>query len=274
VKYVSLAPIMMTCLLVVPYMFSCEKKVVVEQVQRGNFSLPASQQPSPLFSLGENIVDKGDILGYSYVNALYAPPSYGVSLNYAALYGITNRCSILVGVPILFLKADNGKRSGVSDLFAIAEYAFYQKIQPEYTNQATILAGITTPNGSTVSSYSPEWFYFVSMGGTVCTKGRGVRLGSNLLYESGFGVNIGTRPGWIFAFITEFNGVYTTRKEVATVVEQNSGGNLFFVTPSLWISSKKVIIQAGVSFVPVQHFFGCQNKVEVGALLSVGWKFN
>ena len=58
------------------------------------------------------------------------------------------------------------------------------------------------------------------------------------------------------------------------VVDPDSGSNLFFITPSLWISSKKLIIQAGVSFVPVQHFFGCQDKIEIGGLFSIGWKFN
>lgn len=292
VKCVSIPALIVSSLVVSSGMFSCEQKIPVEQVKRGNFLLPSSQQPSVLFSLGQNIVDKGDILGFSFLNALYAPPSYGISLNYAALYGITDRCSILVGVPILFLKTDKGKRKGFSDFFAIAEYAFYQKIQPEYTHQATILGGITTPNGSTVkqptlggggpsylvgltvSSYSPEWLYFVSMGGTMCTKGRGVRLGSNFLYEGGFGKNIGTRPGWIFAFLVEFNGIYTKTRIVDNAVDQNSGSNLFFITPSFWISSKNVIIQAGVSFVPMQHFFGCQDKVEVGGLFSIAWKFN
>lgn len=273
-------------------MFACEQKGAVEQVTWGNFSLPTSQQPRPLFSLGQNIVDKGDILVFSFLDALYAPSTHTVSLNYGVLYGITNRCSVIIGLPISFLKIDNAKKAGVSDIFAIAEYAFYQNIQREYTYQATILGALTVPTGSTsetpmlgggapsyligltLSSYAPDWLYFVSIGGTICTKGRGVRLGSNCLYEGGFGKNIGTRPGWIFTFFVEFNGIYTSKSVIDNTVDHNSGAHLFLVTPSLWISSKRLIIQAGVSFVPVQHFFGCQDKIEVGGLFSLGWKFN
>jgi len=33
----------------------------IQHIKEGNFALPTSQQPSPLFSFGQNILDKGDI---------------------------------------------------------------------------------------------------------------------------------------------------------------------------------------------------------------------
>ena len=48
----------------------------------------------------------------------------------------------------------------------------------------------------------------------------------------------------------------------------------FYFTPSLWVSSERFILQAGVTFIPAQHLFGCQTGFEIGGQISVSWKFN
>lgn len=270
----------------------CKKTNSVEQVKRGNFLLPTSQQPGALFSLGQNIVDKGDILGVAYANFLHGPKLSAAVMNYGALYGITDRCSLLAAVPYSFFKLDGQKNSGLSDIFGIIEYALYQNMQRESTKQATIIGEVSFPTGSvrkrplisyggpsyligaTLSYYSPDWFCFVSFGGVMATQGRGVKTNSSVLYESGFGKNIGTRPGWIFAWMVELNGIYSTREQFCGVTDRNTGSNILFMTPSLWISSEKFFLQAGLSFIPAQHFFGCQNRPEIGGLIYFGWKFN
>lgn len=297
-----------------------------KQLKVGNFLLPTSQQPSPLLSLGQNIVDKGDTMLFVGLNPLFGPKIYTISLVPYFLYGITDKCSIIAGLPFLFLKNEEAKAAGLADIYAQIEYAYYEYTQPTYTYQATCIAAILLPTGAaqkitrtpspslsaetpvtgtvsaapvgsgatvaasapalgtgsvgflfggTVSYYSIDWLWFVSAGGTIATKGRTVRAGSNFLYQGGFGKNITTHNGWIFTWIIELNGAYTTREQICSVTQRNSGGNVLYLTPSLWASSERFIAQAGVTLLPAQHLFGCcQTKYEIGGMISLGWKFN
>lgn len=295
-----------------------------KQLKVGNFLLPTSQQPSPLLSLGQNIVGKGDTMLFVGVNPLCGPKIYTISLVPYFLYGITDKCSVVVGLPFSFLKNNKSKSAGLADIYAQIEYAYYEYTQPTYTYQATCLAALLLPTGSTrssttksaapaapaaaatftaapigvgaaiaasipalgtgatgflfggtVSYYSIDWLWFVSAGGTIATKGRTLRAGSNFLYQGGFGKNITTHNGWIFTWIIELNGAYTTRQQVCCVTQRNSGGNVLYLTPSLWASSERFIAQAGVTLLPAQHLFGgCQTKYEIGGMISLEWKFN
>ena len=266
--------------------------VVNDAIKEGNFLLPASQQPGPLFSIGQNIVEKGDKIGSCYTLGLPGCQQYNVLTVPNFLYGISNTCSILFAVPYSFLKSGTDKAAGISDVFAQLEYAFYGLGQATYSYQATILARAVAPTGSvktvpvigeggprfqfglTASYYSTDWFYFVSTAGTIAVKGQNIRANNTFLYEAGFGRNITTLPGWIFAGVIEFNGRYQSREYIYSVVDRNSGFNIIFCTPSLWVSSKRFVLQAGVTFLPVQHLFGCQTRINTGGVISMAWKFN
>lgn len=265
----------------------------VEQVKEGNFLLPLSQQPSPLFSLGQNIIEKGDAMLFCTTFPFFGPRKRSVGVVPYFLYGLTDACSIALAVPFTFLKDNGVTTSGLADIFAQIEYAFYEYKQPYYTYQATCLTALSVPTGSTrngttvlgsgaptflfggtFSYYSTDWLWFASAGGNLATKGRSVRAGSTFLYQGGFGKNIATRPGWIFTWIIECDGIYTTRERLCSITLRNTGGNVIYLTPSLWVSSERFILQAGISLLPVQHLFGCQTGNEIGAIISVGWKFN
>lgn len=270
-----------------------EEKEPVEQVKEGNFLLPLSQQPSPLFSLGQNVVDKGDFMAFLALLPLFGPKKHSIGAVPYLLYGISDSCSIGLGIPFSFIKDDGNRSSGLGDIFAQIEYAFYEKQAVRSTYQATVLTALYVPTGSTktgrpvlgsgatsflfggtLSYYAPDWLWFLSAGGNLETKGRKLRAGSSFLYQGGFGKNITTHKGWIFTWIIELDGIYTTRDQFCSATVRNSGGNLLYLTPSFWASSERFIFQAGISLLPVQHLFGCQTRNEIGALISLGWKFN
>ncbi len=268
-----------------------QEKEAVEQVKEGNFLLPLSQQPSPLFSLGQNVVEKGDCMAFVAALPFFGPKKHSVFVVPYLLYGINDSCSIALGAPFASIKDDCFK--GLGDIFAQIEYAFYEARKPRSTYQATILTALYLPTGSTKSGtpalgagapsflfggtfsyYSPDWLWFLSAGGNLETKGRRLRAGSNFLYQGGFGKNITTHKGWIFTWMIELDGIYTTRDQFCSMTVRNSGGNVLFLTPSFWASSERFIAQAGITLLPVQHLFGCQTRNEIGALISFGWKFN
>lgn len=285
--------VMALTLLMVGTLEAKQEKEAVEQVKEGNFLLPLSQQPSPLFSLGQNVVEKGDCMAFLAVFPFFGPKKHTIGAVPYLLYGINDSCSIGLGIPFAFVKDDCFKASGLGDIFAQIEYAFYETRTPRSTYQATVLTALYLPTGSTKSGtpalgagstsflfggtfsyYSSDWLWFLSAGGNLETKGRRIRAGSSFLYQGGFGKNITTHKGWIFTWMIELDGIYTTRDQFCSVTVRNSGGNVLFLSPSFWASSERFIAQAGISLLPVQHLFGCQTRNEIGALISLGWKFN
>ena len=72
----------------------------------------------------------------------------------------------------------------------------------------------------------------------------------------------------------EFNGAYTQQTKINNVRDPNSGGNTFFIGPSLWFSTEHFIIQSGIAFPLSQHLFGKQEKNTYFLSGYIGWKFN
>lgn len=74
--------------------------------------------------------------------------------------------------------------------------------------------------------------------------------------------------------MVEFDGIYTWKDKIQGVTDPNSGGNLIFLTPSIFISSKEsFLMQFGVGFPIQQHLFGHQNRKEYAVSLNIGWLF-
>jgi hypothetical protein len=72
----------------------------VKQSKIGNFALPPSQQPGPLFSFGQNILDKGDLEIMTFVAHLKGHRNRTTEIVPAILYGISDKASIFGVLPI------------------------------------------------------------------------------------------------------------------------------------------------------------------------------
>ena len=72
--------------------------------------------------------------------------------------------------------------------------------------------------------------------------------------------NIPSPPGWIFAWMLEVDGQYASRNIKDGKVDENSGGNVVYITPSIWISNDWLIFQLGAGGVLTQHLYGNQSR--------------
>lgn len=245
----------------------------------GNFALPPSQEPGPLVSFGENIIEKGQVQFYLFADAFLGKNSYNTDIAPSILYGITNNFSFFFNVPFSPGNKDGRDHSaGLEDIFAQFEYAFYTKKHTLSADQATLVANVSFPTGS--SSKNPptgfgspsyfigatfnhtaiDWLFFASSGAILTTSKHGNRFGDEFLYQFGLGRNIPGPSGWIFAWMVEFDGTYFWKDKTHGVKEPDSGGNTIYVTPSLWFSSERIILQFGTGYPIVQHLFGDQSK--------------
>lgn len=246
----------------------------------GNFTLPPSQQPGALISFGQNIINE-----HETELALFADNYMGKNKHFADLipgviYGITPNLSIFVNAPYaVSYQSDQQKSSGWEDAFAQLEYAFYNGSTKQYIDQATVVANISVPTGSvnknpatgagapsyflglTFDRMYVDWLIFGSPGVGIPTAKNGTKFGNSFLYQFGFGRRIAAhRKNWLFAWIIEIDGTYTQKNRVKGSEDQNSGGNVVYVTPSLWTSTNNFIFQLGVGFPATQHLYGNQTR--------------
>lgn len=258
----------------------------------GNFALPTSQQPGPFVSFGQNILDQGQVQLFLLTNAFIGKNSYLTNILPSVLYGITDDLYFFFTVPFSPGNKDKDQHSsGLEDLVAQLEYAFYTKKSSDSVDQATLVANVTFPTGSstknpatgfgsssffigaTFNHMEIDWFFFTSPGAVLTTSRHGTKFGDQLLYQFGLGRNIPSPTGWIFAWMVEFDGLFAWRNRIKGVTDPNSGGNVIYATPSIWISSKNIILQVGAGYPIVQHLFGSQSRKFLSLEMNLGVTF-
>ncbi len=274
-----------------------EKKDKVPKPEKilkiGNLAFPQSQQPTPLISFGQNLIDEGQFDLQLVANELKGRGQYFIEFDTAIIYGIKNYLSIYINVPDA-IRSRVGKQhsSGLKDTQIQFEYAAYTKENYTYYNQMTIVANVTIPTGSvkknpptgtgsnsffiggTFSRMGINWFYFTSYGGILNASSHRTQFGNQFLYQYGVGRRIFSNDSWLFDWMLEFDGTYTGKNKIEGVIDPNSGGNMIFVTPSLFLSSKEhLVIQLGIGFPIVQQLFGHQKREDYLLQTKISWNF-
>jgi len=245
----------------------------------GNFSLPFSQQPSPLLSFGENILGRNQAQVLFFGDDFIDEDQHFVDLIPQILYGITDSFSVFFNLPIAAsYKANQNHSSGLEDLFVQFEYALFTGQYPCAVDQVTLVFNTSFPTGSTQkkpttgfgavayfvgTTYNrtwENWYVFTSYGAELPMSHQGTQFGNQFLYQFGFGRNIATPKGWILAWMTEITGTFSARNQIQGKTDPNSGGNVVYLTPSFWASSTDWILQIGFGFAVQQNLFGIQNR--------------
>lgn len=258
----------------------------------GNFALPATQQPSPLFGFGGNILDENEVQLFFFADYFKGDELITSNCIPNVVYGITENLSIYCDFPFTPLLRNGPNRSrGIEDFFVQLEYAFYNHATFCYEDQATLIFNTSFPTGSarknpptgygapsfflggTYYRTLVKWVFFTEHGFLIPTAENGTSSGMQFLYQGGFARTFATPPGRIFAWMLEIDGQYSQENRFQGRVNRNSGGDFIYATPSLWMSSKNFLMQLGVSFPLTQHLFGNQRKVDYVLNFNIAWSF-
>jgi hypothetical protein len=263
------------------------------QIPTGNFALPSSRQPSPLFSFGQNVVDKNEFLLVETFDHFKGQHQQAFVLLNALLYGITNRLSLYFVVPTIPHQHQLKFHShGIGDVTAQLEGAVYLKESPDSIDSITLVGNIQMPSGSvfkkpitgngadtfflgaTASHTSPKWYLFTSEGFTVPMRyDKNTKVGGQFLYEFGLGLNLANPGGEsIVLALLELNGAKTfhSTKNIITLAQQ---GNAIFFGPSLFLSTRRLILQAGIQFPILQQLRHDHTKSTLRASIQLTWHF-
>lgn len=258
----------------------------------GNFSLPTSQQPGPLLSFGQTLIGRNEV---QLAISTYSPYHLGGAFdntNTTMTYGITDNLSLYFSYPLKTSSSSIAhRRVGVLDINLQLEQALYSSGSSRYSDLATIVGAVTLPTehttlqrfnkgygspsyffGTTFNRTYVDWMMFISPGAQLTTSSDHVRLGSQWLYQAGLGRNILTVNDQSILFgLLELNGQCTERTKIFDHDVPNTGGNVIALTPSIWFSSKRLIVQAGVSFPVVQNLNGNQQRLDYSVAGTVSW---
>jgi hypothetical protein len=268
----------------------------------GNFSLPQSQQPGPFYSFGQNVIGKGDF--QLFVNPLFNKFNHESStiVTPSLLYGITNKDSVLLTVPVVSNNNQYQLNSrGVMNTNIQFEHEFYSFENTKHIDMSSIFFGVFTPTGSSskypnIGSDHPEfflgttynetylrWLWFASGGIIISPNYQSMnedhqtidgKTGNFITASLGGGYNFYSISDGMDLFgLLEITGNYLESDKNAGVVDSNSGGTIFYATPSLWFSTKRLIFQLGVSLPIDQHWNGFQNHFNYSLLANVGYTF-
>lgn len=256
----------------------------------GNFAMPSSQEPGSLVGFGQNVLDKGE-----WQVGLSANDVAGVNEHFsdvipAYYYGITDQLTTYLALPIAPSNQSGGGHSaGLEDAIAQLEYAFLSSSTATHTDQMSLVANISLPTGSidkdpptgmgapsffigtTYNRMYVDWYWFAAPGVRLPTAKNGTKFGNSYFYQFGFGRNIANVNQWLFAWLIETDGIYSQRNRIKGVIDSSSGGNVIYVTPSIWASTKQLILQLGVGGAAVQHLLGNQPSYTYLIVGNVTW---
>jgi hypothetical protein len=68
----------------------------------------------------------------------------------------------------------------------------------------------------------------------------------------------------------EFDGSYAEKDKIQGKTDPNSGGNVIFIVPSIWLSSKRWILQGGIGLPLLQNLNGHQDKIKYSIDYNLG----
>lgn len=275
-----------------------------EPLPIGNFVLPISQQPSPLFSFGQNIVEQGDKIFYINPILLVGRDTKRFFYNELFfLYGLTDQLSIFGLLPVPVINKQNGIRiSGFGDIILQLEYSVLDKRTESSIIQSTIVGSVYLPTGimqtdetDIISAHAPftgngatsfflgttfsrttiDWYSFASMGGLITTHaGHRGKIGNSFFYQAGLGHNLGHYCDKIMMVMVEMDGVLSKRDIICDEVDFDSGGNIVYIGPTFYYANKDTIFQAGFQIPAIQHLNGVQAKNSFLLSVSIAHKFN
>lgn len=266
----------------------------------GNFALSTALMPSPLFSLGQNIVDRGDVVGYISPNILHGKQDKNFFYNEIyTLFGISNSLSffILFPVPAIY-EQEQVKVSGFGDIIMQAEYAFYNRSDYHSLTQATAVASLFLPSGvfdatqiDILSHHAPfiglgstgffvggtwsrttyDWYTFISGGSLLTTAHNENKIGRSLFYQAGIGRNLTYYDDKILMAMLEFDGISFKRDRLQGVINPDSGGTIMYLGPSFYLATTNTIFQMGFQIPCYQKLNGTQAKNSFLISISFAW---
>lgn len=269
---------------------------IKQPIPIGNFSLPRSQRPGALYSFGSNIIEPGQLIGKIQPNIYEDSKTRDVGSGGTLLLGTSKKTSLLFSLPITASTrpSQDGRTAGIGNIGLQGEYELYHRTSLNDTEQLAFISGFAVPSGTehfsspnfsyffagTYNHTWQDWIFFAAPGLLQWGGDPKTRTAPRLYYNAGLGRNILSKSGeYIFAGFFEVNGQHDNKNRSAVPVTRNSGGrlysdgNILYISPSLFFSTPKWLLQFDVSIPMTQTWLGTRDRVDYFAGISIAYTF-
>lgn len=250
--------------------------------------------PGPLWGIGQNILDKYSLAPLEILYHQQTLDGHVTTVFNELLYGITDRLSLLCVVPVVVNNVQSAFHDhGIGDVALQLEHAFYAEQKPGSRTRATVIGSVIFPSaplntipydgtgvwsfftGYTLSHSNECWYYFISSGGLITTTRQELKPSNIFLYEGGVARTLAVNKNMHLSVLLEGNGVYVGHATQSSIVDKNSGFNVFFLGPTVRCLYKQCLTQIGIQFPITQHFFGNQiDFFDYRAAFYATWTFS
>lgn len=270
------------------------KEAFEMQIKEGNLLLPISQRPIAFFNFGQLIADKNDFLFFGALTARtgkHNEQKYINSLPQFVWAPIDDLAILLSTNQALQYKVRGNDSSGFADTTIEVEYNFAKRYKSTSTKRATVVGMLQLPTGSAhknpptgfgspalflgLTGYhtSIDWYHYLEAGILFTTAHHHTKFGNQVWYGAGIGHNLRHFQHWVFDLIIEGNGAYSQHDCMNGTKNMNSGGNIFYIGPTLFASDKRFIFKLSLQLPAVQKLNGAQPKTKILFGARLGIKF-
>lgn len=274
-----------------------ERQKKSKPVHKGNFLYAIL--PGNTFAFGQNIFEKKTLVFYPTFSQLAGKDSSTIKFFPAFIYAFTNDLSLYVGLPIVPKDKENScTLRGIGSMFVQLEYAFINQTTSSAQNLATIVANIGLPTthlspkscdmlstcsntsaptsffiGTTASRTAINWYVYGTLGAQFNTTKNDFKPGTELFYQFGIGHFIANIGRCCATGILECNGIWTQKDTSCNTKDENSGGHLFYIGPTISFSANRWSLSGGIQAAAIQRLNGCQNKNHYRTQIQATWVF-
>lgn len=241
----------------------------------------------PLFGLGPELIRKG---GYAIEGAIEyerAGDEKEMEIDTDIMYGVNEKLAVSVTMPF-FLNVeerdtetgDIKKSASLGKIETRAKYLIYKNYDYGKRDQAVLIGGVRWPTVSfdkdpflenraidfilaiAIGREMLRNSYFGTLAYVIKTRANGRKDGDEftLTLAAGFRPEPVSYYNLDWLFFLEFDGVFTMKDKVNCMTDENSGGIVFYIGPTVFVSKKNILVKAGIQAPFIEKFNGCQNK--------------
>ena len=253
---------------------------------------------SPLFSFGQSIHKQGQFSLREIVQ--FGKRSHGsrlVTYN-NAYYGITNRLTALVSMPIIIrdkIKSPLGnqkKRQGLADSYLRAEYLLFRDKSDTHRYDITTITYIRVPTatvkqrtrlaskaynfffGASKSIITPDWYIYATAGFVITTTRKLFKYGNEFESDIGIGRTIFSQPDSYLIIFIELQGIYLGSNTVNKKKDYQTGEFVLYCGPTFRFKKNSWLLQGGIQYPASRHQkFNNDETFNYRAALSASYSF-
>ena len=224
----------------------------------------------PLFGLGPEIVRKGGCVIESTFEYERSGDERETVIDTDIMYGVNEKFAVSVTLPFFLNKEERDttepsglkKSASLGKIETRAKYLIYKDYDYGKRDQVVLIGGVRWPTvsfekdpflenrtvdfvaGLAVGREMLQNSYFGTLAYVIKTTGNDRKDGD----EISLTLAAGFRPEPInyykldWLFFLELDGVLTMKDTVASVVDTNSGGIVFFIGPTVFVSKKNILL--------------------------------